>query len=311
MKTSRSADRQGRGPQFHEIDHPAIAKAAGDFPAADHEARRTTISSVSTHKMYRLKTGRWRGAVWIDDDGQAWLVAVGYREDGSSADFYEAFATDFASDPTRFMPTEHDHKRLERETAETGFAAWERGLQELARAMMDQAERAGMASEVVQAVDGRDLMQVLVSLDRLSDYPAEDGEPDEDDFAALYVEVNVLDYTRYDLIRWAEPVILTAIYPHETAWDAAPVRSGSSFSLTLTAAEAEHLLVDLHEPRAPGISIPTATSHYAHREGLTQSTVVGDAVFALCGACFVPRQDHESLPVCRLCEAIHRLLGDD
>nr|WP_241728173.1 DUF3039 domain-containing protein [Dietzia maris] len=42
-------------------------------------------------------------------------------------------------------------------------------------------------------------------------------------------------------------------------------------------------------------------SHYTHREHLAGKTINGEAVRALCGPFFVPRQDHHSLPLCPKC----------
>lgn len=39
-----------------------------------------------------MKVQRWRGAVWVSDDGIPWLVAAGQREEGSPDDFYAALA---------------------------------------------------------------------------------------------------------------------------------------------------------------------------------------------------------------------------
>jgi hypothetical protein len=41
--------------------------------------------------LFKVKTGRWRGAVYSDDpeaDVKDWLVAAGTREEGSPDDFY-------------------------------------------------------------------------------------------------------------------------------------------------------------------------------------------------------------------------------
>ena len=49
-------------------------------------------------------------------------------------------------------------------------------------------------------------------------------------------------------------------------------------------------------------SEPGHTSHYTHRQHLAGSTINGTAVRALCGAYFVPTQDHETLPCCQTCQ---------
>lgn len=61
-----------------EIDHPILRKAAGLFaaPGTPHER----IASIDDVVLFKVKTGRWRGAVFCDeprDDAQDWLVAAG------------------------------------------------------------------------------------------------------------------------------------------------------------------------------------------------------------------------------------------
>jgi hypothetical protein len=73
-----------------EVDHPLLRKAAGQFGQANGPRER--IRSVDDHVLYKVKTGRWRGAVWVEDYRQPWLVAAGWREEGSPEDFYEALA---------------------------------------------------------------------------------------------------------------------------------------------------------------------------------------------------------------------------
>ena len=42
-------------------------------------------------------------------------------------------------------------------------------------------------------------------------------------------------------------------------------------------------------------------AHYASRTGLTQATIEGEPVQAICGHWFVPRHDHAELQVCITC----------
>jgi Protein of unknown function (DUF3039) len=49
-------------------------------------------------------------------------------------------------------------------------------------------------------------------------------------------------------------------------------------------------------------SEPGRHSHYAHRQHLAGNTIEGKAFRALCGAFFVPTQDHEALPPCPICQ---------
>lgn len=74
-----------------EIDHPLLRKAAEQFAAGDTPHER--IRAIDDVVLFKVKTGRWRGAVYSDDpeaDVKDWLVAAGTREEGSPDDFYAA-----------------------------------------------------------------------------------------------------------------------------------------------------------------------------------------------------------------------------
>lgn len=76
-----------------EIKHPLLAKIRQQFadPATPHER----IAAIDDEVLFKVKLQRWRGAVWTDRpsaDVRVWLVAAGWREDGSTTDFYAALA---------------------------------------------------------------------------------------------------------------------------------------------------------------------------------------------------------------------------
>jgi len=71
-----------------ELDHPLLRKAHQQF--AEQNSSRERISSIDATVLFKVKAQRWRGAVWIDAAGRPWMVAAGWREEGSQDDFYEA-----------------------------------------------------------------------------------------------------------------------------------------------------------------------------------------------------------------------------
>jgi hypothetical protein len=74
-----------------EIDHPLLRKAAEQFASQDTPHER--IRAIDDVVLFKVKTGRWRGAVYSDGpeaDVKDWLVAAGIREEGSADDFYAA-----------------------------------------------------------------------------------------------------------------------------------------------------------------------------------------------------------------------------
>jgi hypothetical protein len=73
-----------------QVDHPLLVKAGEQFAQTDTPHER--IRSIDDVVLFKVKAGRWRGAVFTDDEDDAevrdWLVAAGTREDGSHEDFY-------------------------------------------------------------------------------------------------------------------------------------------------------------------------------------------------------------------------------
>jgi hypothetical protein len=72
-----------------EVDHPLLAKTAEKF--TDPETPHERIAAIDDNVLFKVKVQRWRGAVWVDDP-RTWLVAAGWREAGSTDDFYAALS---------------------------------------------------------------------------------------------------------------------------------------------------------------------------------------------------------------------------
>lgn len=94
---------------LEEIDHPLLRKAAGQFAAEDTPHER--IRAIDDVVLFKVKAGRWRGAVCSDDDPGAdvrdWLVACGTREEGSPDDFYAALHAEARAARQRYN-ADHD-----------------------------------------------------------------------------------------------------------------------------------------------------------------------------------------------------------
>ena len=125
----------------------------------------------------------------------------------------------------------------------------------------------------------------------------------EDGYEADEVELEIVPEARYagSALLWQLTIrVLISINPPEQGWD----RCGNTYSnigepgaWTKRVDELDALVAD----NELAISEPGATSHYTHPQHLAGRTINGDAVRALCGAYFVPTQDHESLPECPPC----------
>lgn len=102
-------------------------------------------------------------------------------------------------------------------------------------------------------------------------------------------------------ILWQMTVrILISLEPPEQSWD----RVGDTYSNIGTPGAWSSRRTTLSQWVQSGdlaVSEAGSMSHYTHREHLAGNTINGEAVRALCGPFFVPRQDHESLPICPAC----------
>ncbi len=151
-----------------ELDHPSLRKVGQQF--ADPGGSRERISSIDATVLFKVKVQRWRGAVWIDPAGRRWMVAAGWREDGSQGDFYEALshaahsararynaehnpplATN--SDVTPWLPNDADQDRFRAEGAVRLIREIETTVRRLVRAsLLDGHEHTAPVSKAVLGV---------------------------------------------------------------------------------------------------------------------------------------------------------------
>ena len=255
---------------------------------------------------WKAKTQRWRGAVYEEPGGQAWLCAAGYRYEGEVSDFYRQFTAHVLADgPEGYLPTDEDRRLLDRENAEREFVEWESGLQDVIQRLCFEAQGAGMVTQTLPGPDGLPLAEVSIA------YSAVEVDDAEESLVDVYFEFSCLNWAAPELLEWAENVMLLAIDPNEQVWQPTHIRDGRAYSLVLTEDEATPLFQAMESgSRRPGEGVMGEHAHWTHRERLTESTVNGEAVKGLCGVWFVPRQDHEGRPRCPRCDMVHRGLQD-
>ena len=285
----------------YEYEHRIVKKAAEDFPATgDSDVKRESISGLTDPVWWKVKIGaRWRGAVFVDEEGQAWLCAAGYRREGEGSDFYKSFMANIrAVGSTKYLPTEADRGLLRAEVAEASFAKWECDLQRWACEWAHQTRREGIAGATLVDPDGDALAEVNLTFELVSDDSSDGG------VAEFYIEFSCLDWSSADLLHWAESVVLAAINEKEQAWQVSYVKDARAYSLVLSQHEIDCLFDGMGNEGSPGICVPGDHSHYAHAARIVHGVVEGEAVKALCGRWFVPRQDHELLETCKQCEMI-------
>ncbi len=147
--------------RLSDLDHELI-KEAQRIPAENVAGGVERIVSLSDRVWFKVKTGRWRGAVTHlsdTDEGSAenpvhlarwWLGTGGYRRDGDRTDFYAAVTARARQDgrhrggvcSDRWLPTEWDWKRSELESA----VAWRSEVRRIVCELIVRSLRNGKPS---------------------------------------------------------------------------------------------------------------------------------------------------------------------
>lgn len=303
MRTSRHGlSKLDKAPYL--LDHKIIRKAADEFLDLSADKQRESISGLTDPPFWKVKIDRWRGAVYVDSDGQPWLVAAGRRYEGEGRDFYKRFMADVAKSKGSILPSTADRNHLKCQLAEERLVARERSTHALALDLTRQARDAadGMAIGRLMSSDGARVMAEVTVV-----YAAADDESPHE----LLVELDVRDWADFALLEWDEQVLLGAICSREGRW-------GSTFTSTRlhsigvpTDDELDAICAGALSAREPGAFAPGEVAHVVHRKRLTENTIVGEPVRGICGRWFVPRQDYEGLPECPTCQALQSVFQLD
>ncbi len=290
-----------------ELPHPIIEKALesfGDDPQRDNYVGR--IKSSTLLVLLEIKSGQWRGGVWIDPENAiCWLVVAGLAKGGHTDrdDFYERIRrADKTGEVDRWLPTDKDHRQLKRETAATLLFDWEFEIQRLVLEALRAISKSGTTKFTLPHPAG--------SVRKFGDCGLTIAQVDEPNFEReeIIAEINLEKEFRTSSLGWQATMrVLISISPPETSWD----RHGETYS-TMGESESHSLRAD--QLQSIGYDGQLAQSdqndkaHYAHRRNLALSSVAGRGVRSMCGVYFVPYQDHESLPMCPVCEKRYQAL---
>lgn len=299
--------REGRVQELHPLSglpHPIIEKAAAAFSEnPDEDNPEGRIRSSKSLELWEVKVSRWRGGVWISDTGVCWLVVCGLAKGDHEDydDFYKRIERlEAAAEMGSLAPTESDLRLWKREVVAEALEAWGQTVQGQVMAALGEVQGEGSASFQVP-------------------HPLADRLPKHDQVvSSVQVDMtrcNEVDYSYEDIVvtfdtaaRWSgsdiewEAIlrVLISISPPEQGWDRYK-QTFSNMAEPGTLAARRRTLQDLVDVGKLAESEPGQHAHQAHRQSLTERTVNGQAARALCGAFFVPRQDHESLPQCPTC----------
>lgn len=283
-----------------ELPHPIVTKAVDSFGASAADDNYVgPIASATRLRLLEIKNSQWRGGVWEDPEaGVCWLVVAGLAKGGHQDrdDFYKMIERENESgDPTSWLPTEQDQRLLKQETAARIRTEWELQTQRLVLDALRVIHAGGTRRiEITHPVPGKGTfahVDLTVAAVREAAYEADE------------VELEIVPADRYagSALLWQLTIrVLISINPPEQGWDRFDntySNIGEPGAWTKRVDEIDALLA----ANELAVSEPGSTSHYTHRQHLAGRTINGDAVRALCGAYFVPTQDHGSMPECPIC----------
>lgn len=309
--SAQRAIREGRLADLHplsELQHPIIAKATDCFgESADDDNFVGPIGSSTHLPLKEIRQSQWRGGVWEDQEtGVRWLVVAGLAKGGHEDrdDFYQQVGrVDTRGNVDRWLPTHDDVRLLKQETAERIRIQWELETQRAVLEALSLMHAGGSHRLTIQhPVPG---VGQLASVDMTVE-PVRDENHLADE---ILVEIKPDPKFAASNLVWQMTIrILISLEPPEQGWD----RVGDTYTNIGTPGawtDRQATLSQIVQSGDLAVSEPGSMSHYAHREHLAGTTINGEAVRALCGPFFVPRQDHESLPVCPTCAEKFAALG--
>lgn len=283
-----------------ELPHPIIAKATESFgPDAAHDNYVGPIASATQLRLLEIKQSQWRGGVWQDTEtGVRWLVVAGLAKGDHQDrdDFYQRVQrANEAGDLKGWLPTDDDHRLLKQETAARIRTEWELNVQRQVRDALRAVQHGGTHT---MTIDHPLPAEGPIARVDLSVAAVRDG-----DYQADEIDLDIAANSQFagsNLAWHLTTRILISISPPEQSWDRYQDTYSNIGEVGAWAARVAEL-DNLVDSQTLAESVPGSTSHYSHRKHLAGSTVEGKAVRALCGAFFVPTQDHDPLPECPTC----------
>jgi Protein of unknown function (DUF3039) len=291
-------------PALSALDHPLIRHVVDTFADLGEEVRKETISGLSDPKFYKAKSSRWRGAVYIDPDGQPWLVAAGLRREGERTDFYSEFCGDVhVNGPAKYLPTGEDLRRLRREHLDEQLGAWETKVHNDTLDALALTEGDLTAKWNLLSLDGTETIAEFTL--RVEVLDADDSDPEG--YGDITLEVSTTNWQQHELVEHAEIVVMCSIDPRESSWTPGHT-TNRIYSICDSADQISAIIAAAQDPRNvhPKAVEPSQCAHYTHRERLTEQYIEGTPAKALCGRFFVPRQMPDGLPTCPACEGVYR-----
>lgn len=255
--------------------------------------------------LHKVKTGRWRGAVWLNGDtGQTWLVDAGFRESGSPDDVYVALINATGRDSRGIQPSEADEVKLFEEISKRQSEAWRQQIaSDALHALLAAAAGENHSFDVTDIDGAAKLATVTVSVDR-------DEAEDEDAAHILNVDMHIVEWSEDPELREAIRVFCEVINPQSDDWDLLVSVSGRTLVTMLADVELKALEAmrgDRGDDRPVGTMEPTRHSHLVEHGAEASSTLTGSAIRAHCGQWLVASRNPVNVPLCTGCVLVQRI----
>jgi len=295
-----------------QLRHPMIHAFDTGFSSEDDGGiLRQSIKSVKDRQwLKQTYSSRWRGAA-IEIKDTAWLCSAGYHREGSPEDFYTKFASECSESSDGFLPQKEDAEleRIDKKIADRD--AWTAQLHLSTLVLLAHAMDSSAAGPLTFPRPNHD-DNVPVSESNIAvrlDISVETVDVDGDEASEIFVKIASED-PNSQLNQIATRVILAAIDSEPQAWSTTWISAKENLHSVILTNEIAHRATETRTAGAisardvPGAVRLGTVAHWTREDGLTQATLQGDPVHALCGHWFVPMHDHASRELCQECAAV-------
>jgi hypothetical protein len=294
-------------PPLAKLAHPIIRHFEEAF-AGTPDARES-ITGLKNPHWWKQKTGRWRGAATdhaVVGPNEAWLCAAGIRAGGEKTrDFYNVFMSSVGRGAP-YLPTEADRAVVRVARKLDVLSAWRLQVYTSVLVKVHAAHRHendGVPVEipVPSTTPNRSVLAtIIVDVDIV--------EEGDERVVECSLTMRPIDHARPDLLLELALQARVALAIDADSWRLSPLPDGA----LLYSADIDQATLDLAARTAAGEPVVPApahnfrigtVAHYSKRDGLTEASVEGRPVPALCGHWMVPIHDFVGLPVCPTCAA--------
>lgn len=307
------------GISLSDIAHPLVEHLEM-FEVSDlaelHDLR---IKSVTDVVWYKVKTGRFRGAAFIDEFGTAWLCFAGTRHDGNRDDFYEEFVKRCVGGSRHLLPDDDDRLRFRLEKAHIAELSRlkllrMRVIEALARSVRDgSVQTVALPTHLdpvsFQPLDGANVVVKVV----------QDAKSEIDEIT-LSISVSSHEFARYDDVLHEVQVSVPGLQFEE--WDVVPAFAphiDPCWWVILDSAWIDQFVPEIESRGSKAfvndppesLSENGGVKHLVAKHLLTDAMIAGRWMRGLCGHRFVPQHDPDDFDLCHECAVLANALDNE